>query len=196
LAEINLIIDNIAKVLFYYLPGYVFLMIFRWCIGKNNFTKDIQLINIVIISVIVVSLVSYLFPKMQSLFILAIAIILSACLAILCALFGNAKWFSNLFSSLFHRTIFQDFWKSVLDPAGTLVQVIREDNSKIAGFFHRMEESGDDRWIQLSSYKVLNSAEEITDTGNKISDVIIKLTSKDTLIFSYAENSPYLQKRN
>lgn len=122
--------------------------------------------------------------------------ILSLCvLGVLCAAFAKSILFANMFSHVFHRTINEDFWEDTLDPDGTLVHITRSNRDEsIVGMLHRIERHGDNRWIQLSEYKIMNKDNTITEKGSKFEEISIKIDHKDIVRYTYSSNSHYRHK--
>lgn len=193
MVEVNDIINNLSSILFYYIPGYVFLSVLRYCIGRDRFLKEVQVLNSVVLSVIMTSGVKLIFPQLSNLYILACAIITAIIFAIIVSYTAGSAVFSRMFSAVFHRTMNDDFWSDVFDYSGTLIEIDR-DKKKYVGYLHKIEKSGSNRWVQISKYKVIDENSKIVDENDGISEMCIQIDPKDTVILSYGKESSYLQK--
>lgn len=193
MSEIKLIIENIPTVLFYYLPGYVFLLTYHYCHGDISTSKP-QLLNSVIVSVLGSAVVKTILPMVNSFVLLAITVATLSIVGIIVEKITSSSWFSNMFSLVFNRTPNEDFWKDVIDcDAGTIVHIFKNDKS-IAGEFHTMQHSGDDRWIQLSSYKIMDNDGLILKEGCSDSEIVVKIAKDDMIELIYDMESQFLQK--
>lgn len=161
ITELNLILENIPKLLQYFIPGYWTIFVFRYFCSKKTSDNVINIMSCVI-SYILVSFVALLRLRCNFLSLLpdnaiinsSIAILGGTLFAILFALIFSSKWFSKFTVRLFHKTPNEDIWRDVLDLkyGSNLKLYLKNEDYYIIGHHKNHEEKDGDCWIAVSAF--------------------------------------------
>ena len=161
ITELNLIFDNIPKLLQYFIPGYWTIFVFRYFCSKK--TSD-YIMNIMscVISYILISFAALLRLKCNFISTLpnnaiinsGIAILEGTLFALVFALVFCSKWFSKFTVKLFHKTLNEDIWRDVLDlrNGSNLKLYLKNEDCYIIGHHKDHEEKDGDCWIAVSAF--------------------------------------------
>jgi hypothetical protein len=193
MAEISAILKDIWTVLLYFLPGYAFFGIFRYCRGEKPTTTTNTIMVDVIVSVICVWIIKLIFRTTDNFTLLVASLSALIILAIFLSKFVDSVLFDKMFSRFFHLTTKLDFWRDVVDCDGTVIYIIRKDR-RIVGCIHKVDTEGDNRWMQLSMYKIFDDTGNLITEGNKNQEIAIKISDDDLLCFGYHTGSTFLQE--
>ena len=154
-----ILIDNAPKILQYFVPGIVFIMIMRvFCLKK--FAANYTIVLSCVISYLFVSLIettNRLTVNWDSLkepiVISGIAILLAIISSVVAALMLKSEWFKKFTLKFFHKTIYEDIWQDVFDfKKGTNLKLyMRDKDYYIMGHYRYNEEKGEESWMALSA---------------------------------------------
>jgi hypothetical protein len=194
MAEINAIVSGIWTVLLYFLPGFTFFTVFRYCHGDKAAANDATSIMVdVVFSIVSVWFVRKIFGTIDNHQLLIILLVAVIVIAIALAKFVDTTLYDRVFSSIFHRTTKSDFWEDVFDTDGTVV-FIERGTKKVAGFVHLIEVTAGCPWMMLSKYRIFDDKGEVLEEGKANQEIAIKIADGDLISFAYGKDSPYLQK--
>lgn len=166
--EIQGTIANILYIANFWLPGYLFLLIF----GKLTGTVQMSVGNVnrhvisVVISLIIRLIAlpfyrtdAYLYE--QPYYVCAVFCVIGIILALVASAIyrcnGVNRWLSNHFA----KSMRQNIWEDAIDfKNGTMLDIELRNGDKIYGGFHTVEESGDSSWLALDRYIVYSEKGE------------------------------------
>lgn len=161
------IIDNIPKILQYFFPGIIFIMLIR-TFSIKKFAEKYTIVSSCVISYLFVSLigtVNSLTVNVDALkepiVVSGIAMLLSFVTGILMALMFNSEWFKKITLIYFHKTLYEDIWQDIFDfKNGTNLKLyIKDKKYYIVGHYRYSEEKGDESWMALSAYGMYTKKE-------------------------------------
>ena len=147
------IITQATEILQYFVPGYVFVILFRhFCTIKTE--RAMTIVMSVVISYIFLSLISLIYSSESSLQLSAIAILLGFVTAIPIAKLFTSEWLKKLMLKGFYKTPHEDIWKDVLDyKEGSLVKVyLKGKDYWVYGQYRFNEDKGENSWFAISAY--------------------------------------------
>lgn len=154
------IIDNIPKILQYFVSGIIFIMIVR-TFSIKKFAENYTIIFSCVISYLFVSLVETINRLTLNVNVLkepivisGISVVLAIILAFIFAGVFNSEWFKKITIRLFHKTLYDDIWQDVFDfKNGTNLKIFMKNKTYyIVGHYKYNEEKGNDSWMALSAY--------------------------------------------
>lgn len=161
ITELNLIFNNIPKLLQYFIPGYWTIFVFKYFCSKKT-SNYITNVMSCVISYILISFVELLrvycnfmsaFPN-NAIINSCIATFEGTLLTIFLSLVFCSKRFSNLTVKLFHKTPNEDIWRDILDlnHGSNLKLYLKNEDYYIIGHHKDHEEKGNDGWIAVSAF--------------------------------------------
>lgn len=176
--EISLIISNISTLLIYFIPGYWFLVIFRFLCNKK-WDKSIVLLMSCVISYIALSLITLFYTNDNILIVSAISIIINTIIAILSSFIYKSHAFNTLLIKVFHKTVHDDIWHDVFDfeNGSNLKVYFRNKDYYVIGSYRISEDKGNDSWFAISGYGKYDKV-----TNNPIEDSFI---DDDSVIMTF-----------
>lgn len=156
--DISTLIANIASIISYFVPGYIFISV-RCFIQFRKHPTDELLISAIALSFVfrlIVSLVAGVFrATLDEITIVTFSIILAIVLAYTLSLITCKKWFSRLLLKLkIPRTANTSIWTDVVEPNCTF-WVLLED-CIVCGKYKFGEENVEKPYIVLEKYKILD----------------------------------------
>lgn len=161
IGEMILLLDNIPKVLQYFIPGYWSLFIFRYFCSKRMSNYMMNLMSCVV-SYILMAIITFMRVKIGFLLLMpdnalvnsAIAIFMGTVLSICIALIVSRKWFSNVMVYWFHKTTNDDIWSDVINwrDGSNLKIYLKDQEYYLIGHQKNMEEKGEESWIAISAF--------------------------------------------
>lgn len=161
IGEMILLLDNIPKVLQYFIPGYWSLFIFRYFCSKRMSNYMMNLMSCVV-SYILMAIITFMRVKIGFLLLMpdnalvnsAIAIFMGTVLSICIALIVSRKWFSNVMVYWFHKTTNDDIWRDVINwkDGSNLKIYLKDQEYYLIGHQKNMEEKGEESWIAISAF--------------------------------------------
>jgi len=159
--ELNLIFDNIPKLLQYFVPGYWTIFAFKYFCSKKV-SNEIMNIMSCVASYILISFVALLRLKCTFISVLpnnaiinsGIAILEGTIFAIIIAVIFSSKWFSKFTVKLFHKTPNEDIWRDILDlrNGSNLKVYIKNEKYYVIGHHKNHEEKDGDCWLAISAF--------------------------------------------
>ena len=158
--EIIFIINNISIVLQYFIPGFWFLIIFKFFVSKkiSNVMMTIMSCVISYIFISFISAINQVWLKQdiiqQPVVMSCIAITLSTFMSCTLSLIYTSDKFKNFMVKYFHRTPNEDIWLDVLDfkNGSNLKVFFKEKENYLIGQYKCYEEKGADSWFALTGY--------------------------------------------
>ena len=149
-----MIINNIPTLLIYFIPGYWFLVIFRFLCNKK-WEKSIILLMSCVISYITLSIISLFYNNDNILITSAISVIANTLMAILSAFVYKSERFNSFLLKTFNKTVSDDIWHDVFDfKNGSNLKVYFKDKDYyVIGSYRLSEDKGNDSWFAISGYQ-------------------------------------------
>lgn len=146
-------IENIPEILQYFIPGYLFIIIFRFLTNKK-IEKSIVLIMSCVLSYVFLSLTKSYCESTNIFIISAITVIIAVVCGLLFSLIYISKWFSWILVHVFHKTVHDDIWHDVFDfKNGSNLKVYFKDKDYyVIGSYRISEDNGNDSWFAISGY--------------------------------------------
>lgn len=172
-------INNIPILLIYFIPGYWFLVIFRFLCNKK-WDKSIILLMSCVISYIVLSLITLFYSNDNILIISAISIIVNTVVAILSSFTYKSQIFNSILIKVFHKTVHDDIWHDVFDfENGSNLKVYFKDKEYyVIGAYRISEDKGNDSWFAISGYGKYNKETNEPIEDDFINDNSVIMTFK------------------
>lgn len=153
--------DNIPKLLQYFIPGYWSILVFQYFTSKK-ISKYMMNLMACVVSYMLISFVSLIRIKFESfqnmpdraIINSGIAILIGTILSIIFALIFTCKWFSKVTVFLFQKTPNEDIWRDIFDlKNGSNIKIyLKNEDYYVIGHFKNQEEKGEDSWIALSAF--------------------------------------------
>ena len=176
--EILKAINNVALILNYWLPGYLFILVFRLIVG-NKFNDNINIIAVVISTILKTGIVDRINISNND-FALAVTCLICICCAILVGLFYRIPGINDTFGKVFYKSFHDNIWEDVIDfERGTALVLTMYDGSILIGGFEMIEENGNDSWIALDAYRLRDSNNELVfqyDDLNQNSRIMVRVS--------------------
>lgn len=163
----------------YFIPGYLFIIIFRFFTNKK-IEKSIILIISCVLSYVFLSLIKA-YHEPTSLFITsAIAVIAAIVCGLIFSLIYISKWFSWILVHIFHKTVHDDIWHDVFDfKNGSNLKVYFKDKDYyVIGAYRVSEDKGNDSWFAISGYGKYNKITNDPIENGFIGDDSVIMTFK------------------
>lgn len=146
-------------VLQYVIPGSCCVLLFNFAMSKKINEKTFLVLSCVISYILLsfISLVRIKFLTMIPDTVMinsGLSIVLGLVLTTLISYLSQHKWFKRLTIKLFHKTLNDDVWRSVLDldNGSNLKIYLKEKDYYIIGHHKTHEEKGGDSWLALSAF--------------------------------------------
>lgn len=171
--ELITLIDNIPKILQYFVPGYLSLIIFTLLCGRK-ISQSLTLILSCVLSYLILSFTS-LFVIDSNIFELsAICCGISIVGSVVFSLFYTSAAFAWILSHVFYKTVNEDIWHDVFDyKNGTNLKVyFKGKDYYVIGQYRGNEDSGEESWFAISGYGKYDIV-----TNDPIDDSLIDDTS-------------------
>lgn len=158
--DISTLITNIASIISYFVPGYIFICVRCFIQFRKHPTEELLISSIALSFVfrLIVSIVAALFKaNLSENAIVACSILLAIVLAYGISLITCRAWFSWLLLKLkIPRTANSSIWVDVVKPRCTFV-ILLED-CIVSGKYKYGEENVEKPYIVLEMYKILDKA--------------------------------------
>lgn len=156
-------INNIITVVNFWLPGYVFIIIFKKLASLNTCNSAHMHVFAVVISLVIRWVLHIFSPtrfeilSTQSYYTCAIYCITGILMALLCAWFYRRKFINHLFSSLFSKSLYDSIWENIIDlDYGTALYIKLNNGNFVFGTLNTIEEKGNDSWLALDHYRMVD----------------------------------------
>lgn len=156
-----LILDNIPKILQYFVPGYWTIFLFKHLCSKNISNYMMNLMACVV-SYIFLTVISFLRLNIKPLSYMPdtalinsiLAIIMGTILSLLLSFIIYSKWFSKLTVYFFHKTPNENIWEDVIDweNGSNLKIYLKNKKYYLLGHLENIEEKGNDSLIAISAF--------------------------------------------
>lgn len=183
------VIDDIPKILQYFVPGVVFIVIIR-TFSLKNFARNYTIIFSCVISYLFISLVGTVNSLTinrdvfrEPIVVSGISILLALVTGVSVALLFNSEYFKEYTLKYFHKTLYDDIWQDVFDfKNGTNLKIyIKDRNYYIIGHYKFNEEKEENSWIALSAYSMYSKEQNelIEPSYSDNENVLITLRMKD-----------------
>ena len=155
------ILDNIPLLLQYVVPGYWSLFLLTYFsskkISKTTFNVLSCVVSFILLSIVAVLRETKLFQviDIQNTAIInsAISIIIGSIASICISIVFTSKWFNNIMTTGFHKTLNNNIWDDVIDfqNGSNLKVYIKDKDYYVIGAFRILEEKNEP-WIALSGF--------------------------------------------
>lgn len=160
------IIKELPKLISYFVPGALFIVISQFICSKKNTTYEYFIFKSLIISYLMILISNGVFTVLNlesvefldaDIFTKIFPIIISIISSYLLSIFYMSLQYESFLKFLkINRTIHDSFWTDVLDcKHGTYITVyLKEEKLKITGIVKRHEEKEDNNYLSLAKYEI------------------------------------------
>ncbi len=156
--EISKIIHEIPNILQFFIPGYIFFIIFTAAISKKA-EGSIRFVFSCVLSFSFIALINAVCSifgwAIQDIWVrVAISIGLAVVTSIVFAKLFTSKKCRSLLVTMFQKSPYDSVWRNVLDyETGTNLKVyLKSRPYYIIGHFYSHEENGSDSWFCLNAF--------------------------------------------
>ena len=161
--QLKEILNDIPLILQFYVPGFIFLSIFRYLTSKIIKDSQSGVILSVVVSYALISITEILTTKLNlfkdSVLIKSgITIVFGSVVSIIFALLFRSVWFSKALAIFFNKTPNDDIWMDILDfKKGSNLKIYeRGKDYYVTGHHFVNEEKGSDSWFAITAYSKKN----------------------------------------
>jgi len=201
--EIKLIIQQLPTLLQFYVPGYIFILIYDFISSKKRSDGVNLHLECVVISYVLVIVTEIILVAMKVTFSNKISVIIELCVAIVCSYLFAKFMESNLCDKMLSflkisKSPRASIWDDVIDTQfGTFATIYLHEASliyqgRIVKYDYESEESN---YIALAYYEVYNyDGDKIEEQSTNQEVCLLKLDSIDRVKFYYHEDSRITKK--
>ena len=187
--QLKELLDNIPLILQYWVPGFVFLTVFRFLTSTKSKDQQSGVLMSAVISYVLIAMTEILTRIISSLNFVddsvliksGFAIIIGIIGSIICALVVRAGWFSKLLVALFHKTPNDNIWMDIIDfKEGSNLKIYEKGKDYyIIGHHYANEEKGNDSWFAVTAFSKAKREDDTifeNHSGNEKAVLAIRLS--------------------
>lgn len=155
--NIQFIIENLDKIMVYFIPASIFMVAYHLTARYSSKTTIFS-IDTIVGSYVLTSTFRWIYPSIDILMITIVSFVLG----FLSGIIRNSRLLTFLLDKLFYKTLDEDVWYAISDfKKGTILRVYLNNSSvSYRGYFTEDHKSEDGhRWIVLTNYRKYDNSE-------------------------------------